>query len=78
MCIFFILKKIKNSLLIQFKILGFGNLILWTGNVWFVFKETTWYKFRNQMSHQSTNISKNPISPNDINVSAHYNQNDKL
>ncbi|XP_056156716.1 synaptoporin b [Lampris incognitus] len=25
-------------------VFGFANLILWAGNIWFVFKETGWYK----------------------------------
>lgn len=27
-----------------FQVFGFLNAILWSGNIWFVFKETGWYK----------------------------------
>lgn len=43
-------------------IIGFCNLILWAGNIWFVLKETTWYKTRQQLRQQQQNITNNPIS----------------
>lgn len=33
-------------------IFGFGNVILWGGNIWFVMKETAWYKTRAQLQQQ--------------------------
>lgn len=27
-----------------FQVFGFVNVVLWVGNIWFVFKETGWYK----------------------------------
>ncbi|CAF0721833.1 unnamed protein product [Brachionus calyciflorus] len=59
-------------------ILGFGNLILWAGDVWFVLKETNWYKTREEMRQQGQNTTNNPISPNDISITAHYNPNNKI
>jgi hypothetical protein len=62
-------------------ILGFGNLVLWIGDVWFVLKETSWYKTRQslrQQQQQQQQMPNNPISPNDINISARYNPNDKI
>ncbi|RNA23804.1 synaptoporin [Brachionus plicatilis] len=59
-------------------ILGFGNLIVWAGDIWFVLKETSWYKLRASMRQQSTAATNNPISPNEINITAHYNPNDKI
>ena len=58
-----------------FKILGFGNLVLWAGDVWFVLKETSWYKTKQQLEQQQQNQTNNPISTNDINITAHYNPN---
>lgn len=43
-------------------IIGFCNLILWSGNIWFVLKETTWYKTRKALEQQQQNITNNPIS----------------
>jgi len=34
-------------------IFGFGNIILWGGNIWFVLKETAWYKAKNQQQAAS-------------------------
>jgi len=59
-------------------VLGFGNLILWAGNVWFVLKETTWYKTRKELQQQERNVTNNPISTNDINITAHYNPNNRI
>jgi hypothetical protein len=62
-------------------ILGFGNIVLWVGDVWFVLKETSWYKTRQslrQQQQQQQQMPNNPISPNDINISARYNPNDKI
>lgn len=59
-------------------ILGFGNWILWSGDVWFVLKETGWYKARKQLQQQQQNVTNNPISPNDINITAHYNPNNRI
>lgn len=49
-------------------IIGFCNLILWAGNIWFVLKETTWYKTRQQLRQQQQNITNNPISASGSNV----------
>lgn len=43
-------------------IIGFCNFILWSGNIWFVLKETTWYKTRKTLQQQQQNITNNPIS----------------
>jgi hypothetical protein len=60
-------------------ILGFGNLVLWVGDVWFVLKETSWYKTRRQMQQQQQQqVTNNPISINDVNITARYNPNDKI
>lgn len=61
-------------------IIGFCNLILWSGNVWFVLKETTWYKTRKTLQQQQQNITNNPISSNSSqNVQAQFsNINDKI
>lgn len=62
-------------------IIGFCNLILWSGNIWFVLKETTWYKTRKAMQQQQQNITNNPISSNSTNnmAQAHFtNINDKI
>lgn len=49
-------------------IIGFCNLILWAGNIWFVLKETTWYKTRQQLRQQQQNITNNPISASGSNA----------
>lgn len=62
-------------------IIGFCNLILWSGNIWFVLKETTWYKTRKQLQQQQQNITNNPISSNSNNNIAQAqfsNINDKI
>jgi len=51
-------------------ILGFANLVLWVGNIWFVLKETSWYKTRKQLQQQQQNITNNPISASNINIQA--------
>lgn len=57
-------------------ILGFANLVLWVGNVWFVLKETSWYKTRKQLQQQQQNFTNNPISASNINIQeSAYNQN---
>jgi hypothetical protein len=61
-----------------FKILGFGNIVLWVGNCWFVLKETTWYKTRKQIQEAARQQTSNPISTNDITISAHYDPNNKF
>lgn len=32
------------SRLVSLQVFGFANVALWVGNIWFVFKETGWYK----------------------------------
>jgi len=59
-------------------ILGFGNWILWSGDVWFVLKETTWYKTRKEMQAQQQNQTNNPIGASDVNISAHYNPSNRI
>lgn len=59
-------------------ILGFGNLILWAGDCWFVLKETSWYKTRKQMQEHARNVTNNPISSSNINIQAQYNPNNKI
>lgn len=60
-------------------ILGFGNLILWAGDVWFVLKETSWYKTRRQMQEAARNVTNNPISSSaGGNITATYNPNNKI
>lgn len=57
-------------------ILGFANLVLWVGNIWFVLKETSWYKTRKQLQQQQQNFTNNPISASNINIQeSAYNQN---
>jgi hypothetical protein len=60
--------------------LGFANLVLWIGNIWFVLKETSWYKTRKQLQQQQQNFTNNPISASNINIqaSAQYNQNNRI
>jgi len=61
-------------------ILGFANLVLWIGNIWFVLKETSWYKTRKQLQQQQQNFTNNPISASNVNIqaSAQYNQNNRI
>lgn len=60
-------------------IIGFCNLILWSGNIWFVLKETTWYKTRKTLQQQQQNITNNPISSSNSNAQAQFsNINDKI
>lgn len=63
-------------------IIGFCNLILWSGNIWFVLKETTWYKTRKTLQQQQQNITNNPISSSNSNqnVQAQFSNinNDKI
>jgi hypothetical protein len=69
-------------------IIGFGNLVLWIGDVWFVLKETSWFKTRRNLRQaqsqqvnnpiQSTATNANPVSIGDISISARYNPNDKI
>lgn len=59
-------------------IIGFGNIILWCGDVWFVFKETAWYRTRQEVQRQAQNVTNNPISPNDVNITASYNPNNRI
>ncbi|CAK9290123.1 unnamed protein product [Gordionus sp. m RMFG-2023] len=40
-------------------IFGYANLILWGGNIWFLYKETNWFKMRNS---KSANIPNKPSS----------------
>lgn len=77
-CVILIVLKLINDSFFKIQILGFGNLILWVGDVWFVLKETTWYKTRMEMRQQSQNTTNNPISPNDINFTARYDPNNKI
>jgi hypothetical protein len=48
------------------------------GNTWFVLKETTWYKTRKQIQEAARQQTANPISPNDITISAHYDPNNRF
>uniref|UniRef100_H3B8W0 Synaptophysin like 2 n=1 Tax=Latimeria chalumnae TaxID=7897 RepID=H3B8W0_LATCH len=41
-------------------IFGFLNLILWAGNCWFVFKETSWHKVPDQQSSAEEGANKRP------------------
>lgn len=60
-------------------IIGFCNLILWSGNIWFVLKETTWYKTRKTLQQQQQNITNNPISSGNPPGQAQFsNINDKI
>lgn len=61
-------------------IIGFCNLILWSGNIWFVLKETTWYKTRKSLQQQQQNMTSNPISvPSNTNLPNQFsNINDKI
>jgi hypothetical protein len=51
--------------------------VLWSGNTWFVLKETAWYRTRKQIQEQARAQTTNPISTNDITISAHYDPSNK-
>lgn len=37
----------------MFQIFGFLNMVVWGGNIWFLYKETPWFKVRARPSDPS-------------------------
>lgn len=43
------------------QVFGFVNVILWAGNIWFVFKETGWYKTGQRYPTRSASAKRNEM-----------------
>lgn len=45
---FFHKYRFKQNVLLLLQLFGFLNAVVWGGNVWFVWKETPWFRARSE------------------------------
>jgi hypothetical protein len=49
-----VIKKNENKNLLNLQIFGFLNMVVWAGNLWFLYKETPWFKVRSKPPQEPT------------------------
>lgn len=68
---------------ISLQVFGFLNFVLWAGNIWFVFKETSWHKGTSKLAtgaseKQAGTFNQQPYNQGSFDQSGSYNSQGNL
>uniref|UniRef100_A0A3B3TMP9 Synaptoporin n=2 Tax=Poecilia TaxID=8080 RepID=A0A3B3TMP9_9TELE len=74
----FFLNKYRENSQRPLIVFGFLNFVLWAGNIWFVFKETSWHKGGSRLAgsapdKQAGTFDQQPYNQGGFNQSGSYN-----
>uniref|UniRef100_A0A3B3B924 Synaptoporin n=1 Tax=Oryzias melastigma TaxID=30732 RepID=A0A3B3B924_ORYME len=75
----FFLNKYRENTRGPFIVFGFLNFVLWAGNIWFVFKETTWHKGTSKLAagaseKQAGTFTQQPYNHGSLDQPSEYSQ----
>lgn len=70
--------QVSFSLFFPPQVFGFLNFVLWAGNIWFVFKETSWHKGGSRLAGSAPNkqagaFDQQPYGQGGFDQSGSYN-----